>query len=169
MHNFSIGDWFYDQNTVYNTFYGKIDDVGLWNKALEPCEIQDLYNAQLNSTLFTFTQNGSILTADQSGASYQWNQCSGWTITELVGETNQSYNVTTIAGYYQVVVNMNGCIGNSQCTLIDFTGIEEVTMSDKKLIKIVDLMGRETEFKPNTPLIYIYTDGTREKIIKIEN
>ena len=38
----------------------------------------------------------------------------------------------------------------------------------KQLIKIVDVLGRETPFKPNTPLLYIYNDGTveRKMIIK---
>lgn len=35
-------------------------------------------------------------------------------------------------------------------------------------IKITDLIGRETTFKPNTPLIYIYSDGTAEKVFKLE-
>jgi polyhydroxybutyrate depolymerase len=46
---------------------------------------------------------------------------------------------------------------------------EELTSSeDPKLIKTIDLIGRETSFKPNTPLLYIYDDGTveRKMIIK---
>ncbi len=39
---------------------------------------------------------------------------------------------------------------------------------EKELIKIVDLMGRETEDKPNTLLIYIYSDGTTEKVFRVE-
>jgi hypothetical protein len=34
---------------------------------------------------------------------------------------------------------------------------------NKRLIKIVDLLGRETSFKNNHILFYIYSDGTREK------
>jgi hypothetical protein len=30
-------------------FNGNIDDIGIWNRALSECEIQDLYNAQINS------------------------------------------------------------------------------------------------------------------------
>lgn len=37
-----------------------------------------------------------------------------------------------------------------------------------QLVKIVDYLGRETEFKPNTPLIYIYSDGTTEKVFSVE-
>ncbi len=29
-------------------------------------------------------------------------------------------------------------------------------------------MSRETEFKPNTPLIFIYSDGSQERVMKIE-
>ena len=46
-------------------------------------------------------------------------------------------------------------------------GINELTTS-KNLIQILDLMGRETSFKPNTPLIYVYDDGSIEKVFTIE-
>ena len=38
----------------------------------------------------------------------------------------------------------------------------------KKVIKVVDFMGREVEFKPNTPVILIYSDGSRKRVIKSE-
>ena len=54
--------------------------------------------------------------------------------------------------------------GNSGCSL----NINDLNKAPKKLIQIVDLLGRETPFKPNTPLLYIYNDGTveRKMIIK---
>ena len=30
------------------------------------------------------------------------------------------------------------------------------------------MMGRETNFKPNTPLIYFYGDGSTERVFTIE-
>ena len=54
------------------------------------------------------------------------------------------------------------------CFLVDNTGIEELLQNEKELVKIVDFMGRETEFKPNTPLIFIYSDGTVEKKMILE-
>lgn len=47
-------------------------------------------------------------------------------------------------------------------------GINELQQQNKELVKVVDLMGRETEFEPNTPLIFIYNDGTRERVMKLE-
>ena len=43
-----------------------------------------------------------------------------------------------------------------------------VLNTSKSLIKILDMMGRETSFKPNTPLIYVYDDGSTEKVFRIE-
>ena len=54
--------------------------------------------------------------------------------------------------------------GNSGCSL----GITELNKTPKKLIQIVDVLGRETPFKPNTPLLYIYNDGTMERKIIIK-
>ena len=48
------------------------------------------------------------------------------------------------------------------------TGVNEVPQVEKKLLKIVDVLGRETIPKNNTPLFYIYEDGRVEKRIIIE-
>ena len=47
------------------------------------------------------------------------------------------------------------------------TSLTELTTS-KTLIQILDLMGRETTFKPNRPLIYVYDDGSAERVFRIE-
>ena len=52
----------------------------------------------------------------------------------------------------------------SSCFTLSLT---ELTTS-KNLIQILDMMGRETSFKPNTPLIYVYDDGSTEKVFKME-
>ena len=100
------------------------------------------------------TQNGATLTATQTGATYQWIDCDDE--SNIVGETNQSFT-PAVTGNYAVIVNVNGCSNTSECRLVDFTGINELNNTLKQLIKIVDVLGRETPFKPNTPLLYIYT------------
>jgi hypothetical protein len=48
-------------------------------------------------------------------------------------------------------------------------GISEQKNNKKKLIKIVDVLGRtSTEKQTNTPLFYIYDNGSVEKKIIIE-
>ena len=50
---------------------------------------------------------------------------------------------------------------------ISTLGINEYT-STKTLIKMFDIMGRETTHKPNTLLIYLYDDGSTEKVLTKE-
>ena len=64
----------------------------------------------------------------------------------------------------------DGAIFSTQCNYPSScfsASLNELTTS-KNLIQILDMMGRETSFKPNTPLLYIYNDGTveRKMIIK---
>ena len=54
---------------------------------------------------------------------------------------------------------------NNDCS--STSGLTELTTS-KTIIKILDLMGRETTFKPNTPLIYVYDDGSTERVYRVE-
>ena len=48
------------------------------------------------------------------------------------------------------------------------TGIDNIFPNNKQLIKIVDLLGRESKDLKNQPLFYIYDDGIVEKKIIIE-
>ncbi len=44
----------------------------------------------------------------------------------------------------------------------------EIETLNGKFLKVVDVLGRKTEETKNTPLFYIYDDGTVEKIITLE-
>ena len=46
--------------------------------------------------------------------------------------------------------------------------VENTTIQNKKLVKIIDLLGREVKKIRNTPLFYIYDDGRVEKRIILE-
>lgn len=114
----------------------------------------------------TVSQTGTTLTADENSAQYQWLDCDN-NFAIVPGETGQSFT-PAITGNYAVEITLNGCSDTSACTLIDYTGIEEWLLPEKELVKIVDVMGKETDFKPNTLLIYIFSDGTMERIMKLE-
>lgn len=48
-------------------------------------------------------------------------------------------------------------------------GINEYSNeSEKKLLKVTDLLGRETKFESNRILIYYFSDGSTEKVFKTE-
>ena len=48
------------------------------------------------------------------------------------------------------------------------TDLGEYTISAKKILKVTDVLGRETKGTKNELLFYIYDDGTVEKRIIVE-
>lgn len=75
---------------------------------------------------------------------------------------SQSFSVDTLNNGVSISVTKEICLYST-------LGINEFTNTSKKSIaRIVDLMGRETDNKSNTLLIYIYSDGTTEKVFRLE-
>ncbi len=68
-------------------------------------------------------QSGVVLSADASGAAYQWYDCATWTM--ISGATSQTYTPTA-NGSYAVVVTENGCSDTSECMAVSTVGLEEV-------------------------------------------
>ena len=77
--SFMIGAGFYNQ--VYYFHSGKIDDVGIWNRALNSCEVYGLYKAALPVPVVSIGNNvqqfcgsdSAQLTATAGFVSYRWN------------------------------------------------------------------------------------------------
>ena len=77
--------------------------------------------------------------------------------------------IPQVAGLYEYVCTphiLNGMIG--EFTVITGTSAINEHTSNKELIKVTDILGRETKVTKNESLFYIYDDGTVEKIINIE-
>ena len=147
--------------------------AGVYNDTVTSVCCDTIYTTTLSIETVdsTVVQNGATLNANMTGADYQWLDCDN-NLAVIAGETSQSFT-PSVTGNYAVVVTLNGCSDTSACFLVDYTGIEIITESitteEKELIKIVDFMGRETKFRTNIPLIYIYSDGSRERKMEIED
>ena len=79
----------------------------------------------------------------------------------------------TSDGGYIVASNLWDGSNNTDFSIFklspDLTSLEELNSNQpKELIKIVNLLGQEVEYTPNTVLIYQYADGTSEKVFTIE-
>ena len=83
----------------------------------------------------------------------------------FVGGAYQS----TEGAYTDTFLNQNGCdsIVTTNLTII-ISSISEYN-TDKKLLRVVDVLGREAKFIRNTTLFYIFDDGTVEKRIILIN
>ena len=76
--------------------------------------------------------------------------------------------IPQVAGLYEYVCTPhipNGMIG--EFTVIDGTVAIKEHTTNKELLKVTDLLGRENK-QTNQPLLYIYDDGTVEKRMVIE-
>jgi hypothetical protein len=95
-----------------NYFSGKIDDIGIWNRALSQQEITNLYYAQLcNSNTITsdgpttFCAGNSVnLKSDVIGGTYQWRR-NGVNIT--TNATSRTFKAS-LTGTYTCVATCNG-------------------------------------------------------------
>lgn len=72
----------------------------------------------------TTTVSGATITANQSGAAYQWINCNN-SNAPVAGATSQSFTPTE-SGRYAVIVNVNGCIDTSDCVQMTLTSVNEV-------------------------------------------
>ena len=152
--------------TYSNNFYGAIDDVGIWKRELLDCEIWELYYTQAVDTSVTVTE--STLTSNESTAIfYQWLDCNNGFST-IPGATNQSFTPLTSGNYAVNVGVPDLCYDTSDCFNVTIANVPEVIKTEKHVVKITDLLGRETENKPNSTMIYIYSDGTKEKVYRIK-
>ena len=112
----------------------------------------------------SMTINGATLTVTDSTGTYQWIDCDNNNVA-IGGATSQTFIPPSTGNYAVIVTSSGGCVDTSLCYLADYTSIDELLNKEKVLIKIVDFSGRETQFKANTPLIFIYSDGTRERVM----
>ena len=108
-------------------------------------------------------QNGTdlevIVSSGINPYSYLWN----------TGESSIIITPQQNGIYWVVVTDVNGCISDSlYYTVTNITTSFSEINTKKKLIKTIDVLGRENKGRKNKPLFYIYNDGTVEKQIIIE-
>ncbi|PLW94359.1 MAG: hypothetical protein C0592_03120 [Marinilabiliales bacterium] len=148
--------------------FSSTDDTGM------PVELTDFNASRCHKDVCvnweTQTEtNNDYFTIERSEDGIHWETAG---IVDGAGNSNHArkYEFTDIMPY----------IGLSyyRLTQTDFDGkttvfapvmIKAADNTQRELIKIIDFMGRETEYRPNTPLIFIYSDGSRERVLNFED
>jgi hypothetical protein len=80
---------------------------------------------------YTTSLNGSQLSANLSGANYQWVDCNNGN-APVNGETNQTFTAST-SGDFAVQVTEANCMGISVCQAITITSIDEIEVNSINL------------------------------------
>ena len=92
-----------------------------------------------------------------------------WDLFEVTFNTSNSPNNTIVNGSLVLSDVNSTCI--NPVTIILQNGVSNTTgniiLSNKKLIKTIDFLGRDIKPKPNVPYIEIYDDGSFKKKIEL--
>lgn len=118
------------------------------------CDSIITINLTINTVNTGVSVNSTTLTANATGAQYQWLDCNN-NFAVIPGASSQSYNATA-NGSYAVAVTENGCTDTSACQNITSVGILSWNLSES--IKVYP--------NPTKDFVEIYT-GTYQGEFKI--
>lgn len=165
-------------NGLWYAFKGKIDDIGIWNRALDSCEVKDLYFGSLgnccNISVSTQPINQSVnisnnaqftTAASDPLATYQWQTDLGVgylnlnSVGQYNGTTNDTLTIsnTTLSNNnqpFRCIVSSGSCTDTSAVavlTVVNNVGINEVSQSN---IFTVYPNPTNSTLKINTKAIY---------------
>jgi len=97
------------------------------------------------------------------------NAVSTLTQTALDSYALNGQTYTQSGTYTQTLIAANGCDSTITLNLtLNFTGIDELVTGAKKLVKITDLNGKIIPRRKNTLMLFIYEDGTVERVVEME-
>ena len=89
----------------------------------------------------------------------------------IVQGSPQIEGIAVIDQYNYFLSAEESIFGNQKLYKLTYanpTSLFNVAENKSKLVKITDVLGQETSYRKNTPLFYIYDDGTVERRIVIE-
>jgi len=192
-HSESIDTWYFDidsdgQDDVrftqhgiqpYNAFFGITEDLGpnrvqatdeMYQYTVDCTnETVDVFTSVWNEMALTWSPEyefdigvGNFKQAVRVIALNPANNQSGYLYGYIDYSKLQSQDVIIHGWYYNSSFNQEIVVGEEPpLNLLELN-------SPKMIVKTMDLLGRETEFRPNIPLIFVYDDGSTEKVLTVE-
>ena len=120
------------------------------------------YNLTITDVNYCTATNYYLISQSSTQHSYD-------TLSLTTGIVWNGMPLTVSGDYADTLINLLGCdsIVNLNLT-VNTTGILDIANNKNNLVKITDMLGQETPYRKNTPLFYIFDDGTVEKRIIIE-
>jgi hypothetical protein len=161
---YTMDPWFNEGYTIstYNWVVTGQGGAGSWThtQTLSPAPV-------IGCTDSLSCNYNTLATLDNGFCVYNTSSYDTLSVTASIVWNSLSLSVS--GNYSDTLINSVGCdsIVNLNLT-VTTTGISDIANSKSNLVKITDMLGQETPYRRNTPLFYIYDDGTVEKRIVIE-
>jgi hypothetical protein len=159
--NFYVGSTYQDELNFFKTWIG---DRLLWidNNLGGNCY-------EILGCTDPFACNYDPL-ANTNDGSCNYNTASYDTLFSAISISWNGLNLISSGDYSYPLINSSGCdsIANINFTIIISGILNLPTTQSKYLIKVTDVLGRESKGIKNEPLFYIYDDGSIERKIIIE-
>jgi hypothetical protein len=119
----------------------------------------------------TYTVNGvdanGCIGTDALELTILSHSASSLTETAIDSYTLNGQTYTQSGVYTQVVPAANGCDSTITLNLtVSYTGLNELPQVNKTLVRITDLNGKLINRRKNTLMLFIYTDGTVERVME---
>jgi YVTN family beta-propeller protein len=92
--------------------------------SINGCDSVYTLNLTVNSVDTSLSVSDPVITANASGATYQWLDCNN-ALAPIAGETSQSYTATA-NGNYAVAITQGACTDTSSCVQILSIGISSI-------------------------------------------
>lgn len=175
-----------DTSTIYNygSFYTTqsihVNDMAFFHSYGVLEAGLNFYNNGFTELYCMATVGGSLFNnGESSGPPFG---CGGYTVTGNAfnngefGTNSLSLDLCKTAGpsgfdgsLGTIGPNVTYCACSNTCTQqsASLINIKQNT-ANRELVKIVDITGREVDFKSNTTLLYLYSDGSIEKVFRFE-
>ena len=159
-------------NTLGSYYVNVVDANGCAGVSNPPFVVSNIVNTSaitgptnpLQFQTVTYSVNPS------AGSTYNWTLVGG-TIESGQGTNSIDVKWNNSGGFTLSVLetDVNGCVGEELTILVNviINSVEDIN-NNRELIKITDVLGRESKEKNNVTLFYIFDDGTVEKKIIIE-
>ena len=123
---------------------------------INSCDSSIVTTLSVTSIDTAITQSGMTLTANQTGATYQWLDCTN-NYSLLSGEINQTITALVMDPTYAVEITISGCVDTLSCIFILTEGINEP--SNDNLFSIYP--------NPSSGQFTINTEGIKLKEIRV--
>ena len=138
-------------------FLGYLDDIGVWNRALDSCEVKDLYAASLGncchisistqplSQSVSISNNVQFTTSSDSSATYQWQSDLGVgfqninSVGQYSGTTNDTLSVSSVTMSnnnqpFRCIIRSGSCYDTSDIAILNVCGAVTISPANQNVV-----------------------------------